>query len=104
MTYRCSDLTDLGGFAYRSSKSLHLYVTRVERFDPNLCHCSSHYADGWGRMRPEMDDFAWTPFARIPRRCARHMGELLSQRLSLPLLLARLVGRPPALPEFVGRS
>ena len=56
------------------------------------CRCTSHYADPWGRgsERPEMDGFEWTPFERVQRRCARRMGGVLTQALSLPALLARL--------------
>ena len=99
-----ADLLDLGGFSYRPNKSLHLFAARVERFDAGLCHCSSHYADGWGRMRPEMDDFEWTAFARVQRRCARHMGELLSQRIGLPALLLQLSQRPASQLGFVDAS
>ena len=101
LIFAADDLLDLGGFAYRPGKSLHLFATRVERFEPELCRCTSHYADGWGRMRPEMDGFEWTHFARVPRRCARHMGELLSQRIALSELLRELNHRPPSQPDFV---
>lgn len=101
LVFAADDLLDLGGFAYRPGKSLHLFATRVERLDPGLCRCTSHYPDGWGRMRPEMDAFEWTHFARIPRRCARHMGELLSQRIALAELLQQLTQFPPSQPGFV---
>ena len=94
-------VTELGGFAYRRTKSLHLFAALTERFDAARCRCSSHYNDGWGRRRPEMDGFEWTPFDRVQLRCARHMGELLSQTISLPLLLERLAARTPARPAFV---
>ena len=100
LAFAGADLLDLGGFAYRSNKSLHLFAVRVERFDAARCRCSSHYADGWGRMRPEMDGFEWTPFERVLRRCARHMGELLSQTLVLPTLLQRLGQTPISQPGF----
>jgi putative (di)nucleoside polyphosphate hydrolase len=84
------DLLDLGRRSYRPRKDLHLFALLSERFDPASCHCDSHYADPWGRNRPEMDGFEWTPFQRVHRRCARHMAEVLTQSLSLPALLARL--------------
>lgn len=102
LVFAAADLVDLGGFSYRPVKALHLFATRVERFDPLLCRCTSHYADGWGRMRPEMDGFEWTAFARIPRRCARHMGELLSRRIALPALLQQLQSQPASQPGFAG--
>jgi 8-oxo-dGTP pyrophosphatase MutT (NUDIX family) len=83
-------LTDLGRMAYRPRKDLHLFAVLGERFDPAICRCDSHYTDSWGRGRPEMDAWEWTPFARVPRRCARHMIEVLTQTLSLTALLARL--------------
>ena len=83
-------LLDLGRRPYLPRKDLHLFALLTERFDAAGCHCDSHYTDAWGRDRPEMDGFEWTPFDRVHRRCARHMAELLTQSLSLPALLARL--------------
>ena len=83
-------LLDLGRRPYLPRKDLHLFALLTERFDAAGCHCDSHYADAWGRDRPEMDGFEWTPFDRVHRRCARHMAEVLTQSLSLPALLARL--------------
>ena len=83
-------LLDLGRMAYRPRKDLHLFAVLTDRFDLAICHCDSHYADSWGRDRPEMDGFEWTRFDRVHRRCARHMAEVLTQKLSLPALLQRL--------------
>ena len=83
-------LLDLGRMSYRPRKDLHLFAVLSERLDTASCHCDSRYSDGWGRDRPEMDDFEWTRFDRVHRRCARHMGEVLTRTLSLPSLLARL--------------
>ena len=83
-------LHDLGRMRYMARKDLHLFAALVQRINPATLHCDSHYTDSWGRSRPEMDGFEWTPFDRVQRRCARHMGELLGQTLSLPGLLARL--------------
>ena len=84
-------LLDLGRMAYRPIKDLHLFALGVERFDTRACHCDSLFTDHLGRRRPEMDGFEWTPFDRVHRRCARHMGQVLTQSLSLPSLLARLL-------------
>ena len=84
-------LLDLGRMAYRPRKDLHLFALLSERFDPASCHCDSHYADHWGRDKPEMDCFEWTPFERVHRRCARHMVEVLTDRLSLPSVLDKLL-------------
>ena len=85
LRFDAPQLLELGRFAYRPSKDLHLYATLVDGVDAADCHCSSHFTDIWGRRRPEMDAFEWTAFERVPRRCARRMaGVLLTQTLSLP--------------------
>ena len=84
------ELLELGRFAYRPAKDLHLYAALADGIDAADCHCSSHFTDLWGRRRPEMDAFEWTAFERVPRRCARRMAALLTQTLSLPQLLQRL--------------
>ena len=91
-------LLDLGRMAYRPRKDLHLFAALSQRFDAAACHCESHYRDHWGRGRPEMDGFEWTPFDRVHRRCARHMVEVLTLRLSLPTLLGRLQGQAEPVP------
>ncbi len=83
-------LTDLGHTPYLPRKDLHLYAVLVNRFDAASCHCESHYSDRWGRSRPEMDGYEWTPFDRVRRRCAHHMGDVLTQVLSLHKILAQL--------------
>ena len=93
---------DLGRMPYRPRKDLHLFAVLSERFDADLCHCDSHYLDHRGRDRPEMDGFEWTAFERVHRRCARHMAEVLGDRLSLPALLARLQAGPVGQAGSVG--
>ncbi len=90
LDFSARSLMDLGRMSYRPRKDLHLFAVLSERLDTAGCHCDSRYSDSWGRDRPEMDDFEWTRFDRVHRRCARHMGEVLTQALSLPTLLARL--------------
>ncbi len=89
-------MLDLGAMGYRPRKDLHLFAALCPRFDVAVCHCDTHYLDHWGRDRPEMDGFEWTRFDRVQRRCARHMGEVLTQKLSLPSLLQRLIALGPA--------
>ena len=92
-------LLDLGRQRYRPTKDLHLFAALSTRFDAAQCHCDSHYTDHLGRRRPEMDGFAWTPFERVHRRCARHLGELLTRTVPLGPLLAQLrstASRAPA--------
>ncbi len=83
-------LLDLGRMAYRPRKDLHLFAVLSERFDAAGCRCTSRYEDPWGRSRPEMDGFEWVRFDRVQRRCARHMGQVLTETVSLPGLLAQL--------------
>ena len=87
------DLLELGRFAYRPAKDLHLYATLADDVVAADCRCSSYFVDLWGRRRPEMDAFEWILFERVPRRCARRMTGLLTQTLSLPRLLQRLKRR-----------
>ena len=91
LRFEAQQLLEVGRFAYRPSKHLHLYATLVDGIDAATCHCSSHFTDLWGRRRPEMDAFEWTAFERVPRRCARRMAALLTQTLSLPQLMQRLL-------------
>ena len=95
-------MLELGRFAYRPAKDLHLFAALVDGIDARDCHCSSHFNDHWGRRRPEMDAFEWTAFARVHRRCARRMAELLTQTLSLPHLLQRLQQRSSLRPLTAG--
>jgi len=90
LVFQPDELLELGHYAYRPSKDLWLYAALTERFDLSRCHCRTQFADRFGRMRPEMDAYAWVPFASVPARCARNMAYLLSTRLSLPDTLARL--------------
>jgi putative (di)nucleoside polyphosphate hydrolase len=101
LVFAPAEVDELGEFRYRRSKSLHLFAALTERFDAARCRCSSHFVDGWGRSRPEMDDFAWTPFERVRLRCARHLGELLTETLPLDRLLQRLGAHPPRPVRFL---
>jgi len=83
-------LIELGRFAYRPSKDLHLFATLIERIDPGRCECSTRFRTRWGELRPEFDRFAWVPFGELPQHCARNMTTLLTRTLSLPELLQRL--------------
>lgn len=85
-------LLPLGRFAYRPDKDLELHAALSERIDPARCVCSSTFVDRFGRLRPEMDAFRWTPFADVGAYCARNMALVLTTRLSLPAVLERLLG------------
>ena len=60
----------------------------------------SSAAFSFGRLRPEMDAFAWIDFAEVHDRCAKNMALVLTQRLSLPALLKRLSGSAPVRPDI----
>lgn len=82
-------LLDLGEFAYRPDKALHLFATHrmSTQLDPARCVCRSHFAHRLtGTPTPEVDAFAWVSFEEVAERCARRMGELLTRRLSLDAL------------------
>jgi 8-oxo-dGTP pyrophosphatase MutT (NUDIX family) len=85
------DLHELGCFPYRPDKNLLLYAVLLERLATGLLTCSSQYRDQRGRMRPEMDAFRWTPFAEVPARCAKSLSTVLTQNLSLPVLMEKLL-------------
>lgn len=90
LSFEPAELLELGRFAYRPVKDLHLFAALRDRIDTATLSCSTHFRDRWGRRQPEMDGYAWTPFAAIPERCARNMTQLLTRSLSLPALLERL--------------
>lgn len=99
------DLHELGRFAYRPGKDLLLYAVLLERIDPNLCVCSSHYRTPWGQLRPEMNAFRWTSFDEVPERCAKSLSAVLTQGISLPKVLAQLLSvGPPVRPGTADAS
>jgi 8-oxo-dGTP pyrophosphatase MutT (NUDIX family) len=83
---------DLGRFTYRPDKDLWLHALLVERVDPSQCVCSTFFTDRWGRLRPEMDAFRWARFDEVPVLCARNMALVLTRKLSLLDVIARLRG------------
>lgn len=85
-------LHDLGRFSYRPGKDLRLHAVLSERVDPSQCVCSTFFTDRWGRLRPEMDAFRWAGFDEVPALCARNMALVLTLKLSLAEVLARLRG------------
>jgi 8-oxo-dGTP pyrophosphatase MutT (NUDIX family) len=86
-------LLDLGRVAYRPDKDLHLFAAAVAAgvVDLDRCHCSSHFTHPrTGRRCPEVDAYAWLPFAEIPGRCSPNMARVLTEALRLPEVLRRL--------------
>ncbi len=85
-------LEDLGVQSYRADKQLHLFAARVPpgSLDAQACRCDSRFLHPkTGRMTPEVDRFAWTPFADIPAHCGKNLTRVL-QALALPRLLPAL--------------
>ncbi len=90
-------LLDLGRLPYRSRKELHLYATRLPRFNPTRLWCQSLFADVTsGKRLPEMDGYGWFAFADIPVHCTRKLSAVLRQQLNLEALLAQLQQREMA--------
>jgi len=92
LAFAADTLLDLGRFAYRPGKDLHLFTLLHERTDPRTLKCSTFFRDRSGRLRPEIDAFAWTAFGDVPQRCAKSMAALLTGPVSLPALWQRLRG------------
>lgn len=79
-------LTDLGRFAYRRDKDLHLFAVRVadDEIDPANCACTSMFPSRRdGRMIPEMDAFLWVDPEDVPRYASRSLTRLFDTTLSL---------------------
>jgi putative (di)nucleoside polyphosphate hydrolase len=75
---------DLGGFAYRRDKRLHLYRVRVadELGDLSELVCTSFFPHPVsGKPTPETDGFRWADRAELAALCWPRMGQLL---LTLP--------------------
>ncbi len=97
-------LLDLGQFAYRPDKDLWLHAALIDRVDPSHCVCSSFFTDRHGRLRPEMDAFRWARFEEVPALCARNMTLVLTTKLSLAQVLARLLEGAAARRRPLGSS
>ena len=84
-------LVDLGRLPYRARKDLHLFGALLPRGDTRTLHCESRFIDGaTGARLPEMDDFGWFAFDRVPQLCTRKLSAVLCGRLDLPALVQRL--------------
>ncbi|HEX8615863.1 MAG TPA: NUDIX hydrolase [Telluria sp.] len=71
---------DLGGFAYRSDKRLHLYRVRAGDDLTSLAHlvCTSFFPHPvTGQPTPETDAFRWAARSELTRLCWPRMGKLL---------------------------
>ncbi|CAG1017060.1 ADP-ribose pyrophosphatase [Burkholderiaceae bacterium] len=90
LAFAPGDLLELGHFPYRAGKDLHLYAALIDRVDTARCRCHTQFRDRFGRLRSEMDDFAWVPFDALPERCAKSMSALLTGRLPIETVGRRL--------------
>jgi 8-oxo-dGTP pyrophosphatase MutT (NUDIX family) len=71
---------DLGGFAYRRDKRLHLYRVRVdgELGDLSQLVCTSFFSHPVsGKPTPETDGFRWASRSELGTLCWPRMGQLL---------------------------
>lgn len=94
LAFEPARLLELGRYAYRRAKDLYLFAVASERVDVGGLVCSTHFRDFHGRLRPEMDAFAWTPFDRVGDRCAPAMVKVLTRSLSLAAVLQRVIEPP----------
>ncbi|MPV56091.1 NUDIX hydrolase [Burkholderia sp. HI2761] len=88
-------LLDLGRFAYRHDKDLHLFAVQVAEgeIDPAHCTCTSLFPSRRdGSMIPEMDAYRWTVPGDIDTYASRSLARLFRTKLSLVELHRRLSG------------
>ncbi|MCA8274466.1 NUDIX hydrolase [Burkholderia sp. AU30280] len=88
-------LLDLGRFAYRHDKDLHLFAVQVAdgEIDPAQCMCTSLFPSRRdGSMIPEMDAYRWTVPGDIDAYASRSLARLFRTKLSLVALHRRLTG------------
>ena len=85
------ELLDLGRFVYSGRKDLHLFATRMQRFDAARLWCESHFSEHWtGKRLPEMDAFGWFGFNRAGALCTPKLARLLRESIDLSGVLSRL--------------
>jgi 8-oxo-dGTP pyrophosphatase MutT (NUDIX family) len=80
------EVIELGVFAYRSDKDLHLFAARTTtaRVDVAQCVCTCLFPSyRTGRMIPEMDDFRWVEPQEVDRYASGSLARLFAARLSL---------------------
>ncbi|AOI98309.1 NUDIX hydrolase [Burkholderia sp. LA-2-3-30-S1-D2] len=88
-------LLDLGRFAYRHDKDLHLFAVRVtdDEIDPAHCTCTSMFPSRRdGSPIPEMDAYRWTAPGDVDAYASRSLARLFRTTLSLADLHRRLAG------------
>ncbi len=65
-------LLEIGRFAYRRGKDLHLFALPSRRRPLATFTCATLFRDRQGRMRPEFDAFAWVSFDQIAALRTEH--------------------------------
>jgi len=88
-----SRLVDLGRFAYRRDKDLHLFAARAapDELDLSRCVCVSLFPRREdGVMIPEMDAWRWTVPSDVASYASRSLTRLFDTALSLPELHRKL--------------
>jgi putative (di)nucleoside polyphosphate hydrolase len=86
-------LLDLGRFAYLRGKDLHLFAALIDRIDLSGCVCTSRFIDARGRERPEVDAFAWVPWAEAPERTGKSLATLLRDKVAIDSVRRQLATR-----------
>jgi 8-oxo-dGTP pyrophosphatase MutT (NUDIX family) len=80
-------LLEVGRFDYGPKKDLHLFATRLPRFDVTTLRCTSHFTAACGLRRlPEMDGYGWFGFDHLPSLCPPKLSALLTGRMDLGAL------------------
>ncbi|MES2317148.1 MAG: NUDIX hydrolase [Pseudomonadota bacterium] len=80
IAFEAGRFEDLGGFAYRHDKRLHLYRVRVQDELGQLAHlaCTSFFPHPVsGRPTPETDGYRWAGRSVLSALCWPRMGQLL---------------------------
>jgi 8-oxo-dGTP pyrophosphatase MutT (NUDIX family) len=86
LAVRPERLKDLGLFAYRRDKDLHLFAARAreDELDLTRCTCTSMFPRrSDGTMIPEMDAFRWAAPDEVEHYASRSLTRLFQTTLSL---------------------
>lgn len=86
-------LIELGRFALRRGKDVHLFATRLRRADISLdaLTCTSMFASYHsGRLIPEMDAYRWASADDVPHYASQSLARLFAVALPLAEIHARL--------------
>ncbi len=85
------ELIDIGRYGFSERKELHLFATRMQRFDVARLWCESHFAEYWtGKHLPEMDAYGWFAFERAGALCTPKLARLLREAIDLNAVLDRV--------------